>query len=143
MGINKEEVCPLCDGKKEVILKNGDYKGHHILCWRCKGTGVIPKIEILSGLLFESMIHDSVNLRQKLLWTNSYSDLIAAGEEQISCFEGSIKDGLEEGFIIDEYKGHLENFREWFEIFKMDLLVVKERKDLALSKLITPLTKGK
>lgn len=143
MGINKEEVCPLCDGKKEVTLKNGDYKGHHILCWRCKGTGVIPKIEILSGLLFESMIQDSVNLRQKLLWTNSYSDLIAAGEEQISCFEGSIKDGLEEGFIIDEYKGHLENFREWFEIFKMDLLVVKERKDLTLSKLITPLTKGK
>ena len=122
-----DEKCPLCDGKKEVILKNGEYKGHHILCWRCKGTGVIQKIELISGLLFEAMIHDSVNLRQKLLWTNSYNDLIAAGEMQINCFEESIKDGLEEGFIIDEYKGHLENFREWFEIFKMDLQIVKER----------------
>ncbi len=119
------EKCPLCEGKKEVTIKNGEHKGHHILCWRCKGTGVIPKTEILSGLLFESMIQDSVNLRQKLLWNEVYDDLIEAGERQINCFEESIKDGLEEGFIIDEYKGHLEKFKDWFEVFKMDLQVVK------------------
>ena len=136
-------ICPNCNGSKKYEIKEGNLKGEMVSCWHCQGTGKINKIEILRGKMFEAMIQDSVNLRQKILWNNSYNELIAAGEEQISCFEGSIKDGLEEGFIIDEYKGHLENFREWFEIFKMDLLVVKERKDLTLSKLITPLTKGK
>lgn len=121
----KEEKCPLCDGKKEVTLKNGEHKGHHVICWRCKGTGIISKTEIIKGLLFEAMIQDSVNLRQKLLWNEVYSDLIEAGENQIKGFEESIKDGLEEEFIIDEYKGHLEKFREWFAVFKMDLQVVK------------------
>ena len=119
------EKCPLCDGKKEVTLKNGEHKGHHVRCWRCKGTGVIPKIEIISGRLFEAMIQDSVNLRQKLLWNEVHSDLICAGENQIICFKESIEAGLEEDYIIEEYKGHLKNFSEWFEVFKMDLLVVK------------------
>ena len=120
----KQEICPSCNGKKEVPVKNKFGNGM-TTCWHCKGTGSIPKSEIISGLLFEAMIHDSVNLRQKLLWTETYDDLIAAGEKQINSFQESIDDGSEEGFIIDEYKGHLENFREWFEVFKMDLQVVK------------------
>lgn len=119
------EKCPFCDGKKEVTLMNGEYRGHSIICWRCRGKGVVPKIELLSGKLFEAMIHDSVNIRQKLLWNEVYSDLIDAGENQIKSFKESIEAGLEEDFIIDEYKGHLENFTEWFEVFKMDLQLVK------------------
>ena len=124
MGLEEEEKCPLCEGKKEVTLKNGDHEGQHISCWRCKGTGIIPKIEIIRGKLFEAMVQDSVNLRQKLLWNEVQSDLISAGENQIICFKESIEAGLEEDYIIEEYKGHLKNFKEWFEVFKMDLQVI-------------------
>ena len=81
-------------------------------------------INELSGLLFESMIHDSINLRQKLLWTYTEDDLLKAGENQIDRFEESIFKGLEEDYILEEYKDNLEQFKEWFEIFKMDLRLI-------------------
>ena len=124
MAQDTEVKCPLCEGKKEVALKYGEYKCHHIVCWRCKGTGVIPNIEIIRGMLFEAMIQDSVNLRQKLLWSYTFTELEEAGKEQILGFEKAIDDKLEEDYIIEEYKGHLKKFREWFKIFMMDLQVI-------------------
>ena len=118
------EVCPLCNGSGEKDLINGSMKGHIVKCWRCNGIGAIPKVEVLRGLLFEAMIQDSVNLRQKILWTEVESDLLEAGEVQIKCFEESIEAGHEEDYIIEEYKGHLERFKEWFQIFKMDLQLI-------------------
>ena len=122
--MEKLETCSLCNGSGEKEIFNGLAKGHIMVCWRCHGTGKIPKVEELRGLLFEAMIQDSVNLRQKLLWTNVESDLIAAGEEQIKCFEENIAAGMEEEYIIEEYKDHLERFKEWFQIFKMDLQLI-------------------
>lgn len=81
-------------------------------------------INELSGLLFESMFQDSINLRQKLLWANTEDDLLKAGENQINIFEESIFKGLEEDYILEEYRSNLEQFKEWFEIFKMDLRLI-------------------
>lgn len=116
--------CPLCNGAGKKDRVTDSVRVHSVICCRCNGTGKIPKVEELRGLLFESMIQDSVNLRQKLLWTNVESDLIAAGEEQIKCFEENIAAGMEEEYIIEEYKDHLERFKEWFQIFKMDLQLI-------------------
>lgn len=124
MSTNKQEICPLCDGKRNITLKNGDYEGQYILCWRCKGTGLIPKIEILRGLLFEAMVQDSVNLRQRLLWSEVESDLKEAIEVQIQCFEENIKESKEEECVIEELKDHLKNFKEWSEYFLMDVKVI-------------------
>ena len=116
--------CNYCGGSGEVTLSNGNMKGHIIRCWSCHGKGEIPLTHILKGLLFEAMIQDSINLRQKLLWTNVKDDLEDAGNLQIRCFEESIDAGLEEDFIIEEYKEHLKTFREWFKIFMMDVQVI-------------------
>ena len=116
--------CNYCGGSGEITLSNGDMKGHIVSCWSCHGKGEIPLTHVLSGLMFEAMIQDSINLRQKLLWTNVKDDLEDAGNLQIRCFEESISAGLEEDFIIEEYKGHLKSFREWFKIFMMDLQVI-------------------
>lgn len=78
----------------------------------------------LSGLLFEAMIQDSVNLRQKLLWTYKQVELSEAGNIQINCFEESIKNGLEDDYIIEEYKNHLKSFKEWLEILLLDAQVI-------------------
>lgn len=122
--MEKLETCPLCYGSGEKEISNGSAKGHIMVCWRCHGTGKIPKVEELRGLLFEAMIQDSVNLRQKLLWTEVESDLLKAGEEQIKCFKENIAAGIEEDYIIEEYNGHLERFLKWFQIFKMDLQLI-------------------
>lgn len=78
----------------------------------------------LSGLLFEAMIQDSVNLRQKLLWTHTKVELSEAGNIQINGFEESIKNGLEEDYIIEEYNNHLKSFKEWLEILLLDAQVI-------------------
>ena len=78
----------------------------------------------LRGLLFEAMIQDSINLRQKLLWTYKQVELSDAGNIQINCFEESIKNGLEEDHIIEEYKNHLKSFKEWLEILLLDAQVI-------------------
>ena len=124
----KTEKCPLCNGSGENELKAGHMKGHIVNCWRCKSTGKIPKVEILSGMLFESMIQDSINIRQKLLYNETEEDLIEAGERQIKCFEDSINNPNEEDYMIEEYNYHLTNFIEWFEIFKKDIQFYQSNK---------------
>lgn len=78
----------------------------------------------LSGLLFEAMIQDSVNLRQKLLWTFKQVELEKAGHEQIKVFEEAIAKNKEEDFIIEEYKNHLKSFSKWLEIFLLDAQLI-------------------
>lgn len=108
------------DSQELVVQKlSGEFKNYKTI-----GLNVHYSINELRGLLFESMIHDSINLRQKLLWTNTESDLLAAGEDQIKSFEENIDARREEDYIIEEYKGHLEQFKEWFEIFKLDLRLI-------------------
>lgn len=121
--------CPLCNGSGK---KDGSGKGNIVVCWHCHGTGKILKVEELRGLLFEAMFQDSVNLRQKLLWTEVESDLIAAGDKQIEILEDALEsanttildDDNEKGEMIKEYSSQLKNFKEWFEIFKMDLQLI-------------------
>lgn len=130
--MDKLETCPTCNGsglveiirrEKEVEFCHYDKK-YNVQCWRCNGVGAIPKVDVLRGLLFEAMIQDSINLRQKLLWSEVESDILEAGEKQIKCFEEAIEAKAEEDYIIEEYKGHLERFKEWFQIFKMDLQLI-------------------
>lgn len=116
--------CPLCNGSGKKESSIGSSKGHIMVCWHCHGTGKILKVEELRGLLFEAMFQDSVNLRQKLLWTEVESDLLKAGDKQIEIFEEAIESKMEEDYIIEEHKYHLEQFKEWFEIFKMDLQLI-------------------
>lgn len=116
--------CTRCDGRKEVYLSSGEMKGHIIQCWYCGGTGEIPLLEKLRGLMFEAMAQDSINLRQNLLWTFKHVELESAGQVQIKRFEESIADGLEEDFIIEEYKKNLKSFKEWLEIFLLDAQVI-------------------
>lgn len=91
---------------------------------KCHSKGEIPLTNKIRGLMFEAMIQDSINLRQKLLWTYKLPDFIHAGNKQIECFEESINAGLEEDYIIEEYKGHLKAFKEWLEIFLMDAQLI-------------------
>lgn len=116
--------CSYCGGSGEVTLSAGEMKGHIIRCWSCQGNGEIPWVDKLRGLMFEAMAQDSINLRQKLLWTYKGVELEEAGNEQIRIFEESINDGLEEDFIIDEYKIHLKSFKEWLEILLLDAQVI-------------------
>lgn len=118
--------CPRCKGSKEVTLECGNYKGHHVRCWYCQGNGFVSKIDELSGRLFEAMVQDSVNLRQKILWSEVESDIKDAINNQIQSFEESINEAKEEDYIIEEYRGHLERFKEWSDYFLMDAGVIYE-----------------
>ena len=125
MEMSKNEIqCPYCKGSSKANITTGINKGLEIECWHCRGTGKISKVNQVRDLLFEAMITDSTSLRQKLLWTEVAPDLEEAGNIQIKLFEESIQDAKEEAFIIEEYKEHLKKFKEWFQIFLMDLKII-------------------
>lgn len=122
MELSKDKItCPYCNGSGKINISNG---GSLLECWHCRGTGKISKVNQVRDLLFEAMITDSTSLRQKLLWTEVASDLEEAGNLQIKLFKESIQDAKEEAFIIEEYKEHLKKFKEWFQIFLMDLKII-------------------
>jgi len=89
-------------------------------------NGKINKLNELRGLLFEAMVQDSVNLRQQILWSEVESDIEEAIKLQIQLFEESISEEGEEEYIIEEYTGFLERFREWSDYFLMDVKVIYE-----------------
>lgn len=122
--IKENTKCTRCNGSKEVELSSGQWKGHVVQCWYCGGTGEIPLLEKLRGLMFEAMINDSVNTRQKLLWTFKHVELESAGHVQIKKFEEAIVENDEEDFIVEEYKTHLKSFKEWLEILLLDAQVI-------------------
>lgn len=117
--------CPVCDGCGSVeistVMKTSGLK----TCWNCNGTGSVPKVDELRGLLFESMISDSNNLRQKCIWKFSIDELEKAIEIQINCFEDNINEGKEPDYILEEQKGHLKRFREWSEYFMLEAKALK------------------
>lgn len=114
--------CPKCGGCGTIeSLKNISLG----TCWRCNGTGSIPKIEEVRGLVFEAMVSDSVNLRQKCIWDFSIAELQEAIDAQNKNFENSINEGIESNDIIEEYKGHLKRFKEWSKYFMMEAKVLK------------------
>ena len=116
--------CNCCNGTGEITLTTGQMKGHIIRCWNCDGSGEISKDDDIRGLMFESMIADSVNLRQKLLWTFKHVELEKAGHEQIKVFEEAIAKNKEEDYIIEEYKNHLKSFSEWLKIILLDAQLI-------------------
>ena len=121
--------CPYCEGKgfkncrgesTKDILGVGTVK-----CWVCKGTGGIPKLTQVRDLLFEAYSSDLASLRQKCIWKFSILELQEAIVEQIKGFKDSIANEKEEKYIIDEYKVHLERFKEWSEYFMMEARALK------------------
>ena len=123
MSDSEKVFCPNCKGSGFTYYK-GNLKDvpltSRVQCWYCKGTGQILKINQVQDLVFEAFASDSVSLRQKCIWKYSTPELEEAVAKQIKGLEDSISDGREEAYIIEEYKGHLERFKEWSEYFLME-----------------------
>ena len=109
--------CPNCDGRGIIECRGESVKDilgvGTMICSICKGTGKIQKNSQIQDLLFEAFASDSVSLRQKCIWKYTILELRKAVLNQIKGFEDSINEGKEEVYIIEEYKDHLERFKEW------------------------------
>ena len=137
-----KEQCPRCKGQGYIgtavnnPLRKKGYLTH--VCYSCNGSGNKLGIDYLRGLLFESMIQDSLFLRQKALWNFELKELEEAIWEQINIFMVSIEKEKEknpsngelfENPQIIEYQTLLSKFEEWSEYFLKEASLLNQTKE--------------
>ena len=101
-------VCPYC-------------KDSNDFCSSCRGTKEIREYEYIGNLMLQAMVHDSINIRQKILWTFVRSSI----KEAINLLKQSMNEDLKKlENEIEEYidlANMLKSFNEWSEIFMQEV----------------------
>ena len=101
-------VCPYCNDSDDF-------------CSSCRGTKEIREYEYIGNLMLQAMVHDSINIRQKILWTFVRSSI----KEAINLLKPSMNEDLKKlENEIEEYidlANMLKSFNEWSEIFMQEV----------------------
>lgn len=101
-------VCPYC--------KDSDN-----FCSSCRGTKELEESEYIGNLMMQAMLHDSINIRQKVLWTFVKTSI----EEAIALLKQSMNEDLKKlENEVEEYielSKLIESFNEWSEIFMQEV----------------------
>ena len=101
-------VCPYCKDSDDF-------------CSSCRGTKEIREYEYIGNLMLQAMVHDSINIRQKILWTFVHSSI----KEAINLLKQSMNEDLKKlENEIEEYidlANMLKSFNEWSEIFMKEV----------------------
>ena len=105
-------VCPYCKDSDDF-------------CSSCRGTKEIREYEYIGNLMLQAMVHDSINIRQKILWTFVRSSI----KEAINLLKQSMNEDLKKlENEIEEYidlANMLKSFNEWSEIFMQEVEFVQ------------------
>ena len=101
-------VCPYCKDSDDF-------------CSSCQGTKEIREYEYIGNLMLQAMLHDSINIRQKILWTFVHSSI----KEAINLLKQSMNEDLKKlENEIEEYidlSKMIKSFNEWSEIFMKEV----------------------
>ena len=101
-------VCPYCNDSDDF-------------CSSCRGTKEIREYEYIGNLMLQAMVHDSINIRQKILWTFVRSSI----KEAINLLKQSMNEDLKKlENEIEEYidlSKMIKSFTEWSEIFMKEV----------------------
>ena len=101
-------ICPYCNDSDDF-------------CSSCRGTKEIREYEYIGNLMLQAMVHDSINIRQKILWTFVRSSI----KEAINLLKQSMNEDLKKlENEIEEYidlANMLKSFNEWSEIFMQEV----------------------
>ena len=105
-------VCPYC--------KNSDD-----FCSSCRGTKELEESEYIGNLMMQAMLHDSINIRQKVLWTfvkTSIEDAITLLKQSMNEDLKKLENEIEEYIELSKL---IESFNEWSEIFMKEVEFVQ------------------
>ena len=105
-------VCPYC-------------KDSDTFCSYCRGTKEIKESEYIGDLMLQSMLHDSINIRQKVLWTfvkTSIEDAITLLKQSMNEDLKKLENEIEEYIELSKL---IESFNEWSEIFMQEVEFVQ------------------
>lgn len=105
-------VCPYCNDSDDF-------------CSSCQGNKEIREFEYIGNLMLQAMLHDSINIRQKILWTFVHSSI----KNAIDLLKQSMNEDLKKlENEIEEYidlSKMIKSFNEWSEIFMKEVEFVQ------------------
>ena len=105
-------VCPYCNDSDTF-------------CSSCQGTKELEESEYIGNLMMQAMLHDSINIRQKVLWTfvkTSIEDAITLLKQSMNEDLKKLENEIEEYIELSKL---IESFNEWSEIFMQEVEFVQ------------------